>query len=383
MNNKNKNLLGITWEYAPKSPAVNIRKKAVVNKKSINSYSISALNSTLKQTKRRRAKSGSNFLAKYKIIYTASFLCIFITLFFLSISISSASNLNTKKRGDIEFDVMREDNPDKYLESYVFFEDDENDKEESDPGQITQFVTGKVEYSKCRVVNNENLNSISKKFGLLKDTIILVNNLKNTNSVKSGMLLKIPNRDGRTIKVGKNDSIFKIANRYGVKWENIADANGIESSLIVEGDSLFIPGSKMTDYEKKRFYSEIYLWPLKSRKITSKYGPRIDPFTKAYSFHTGIDIKDDLNAKVLAVTSGEVSFVGKNKVYGNYIEIKYNDDIILLYAHLNKVDVKKGDFVNQGAVIGKVGSTGRSTGPHLHLEIRKDGKLVDPLKIML
>lgn len=371
MNYKNKNLLGITWEYNPKSSASNNRKKAVVNKKATGSYTVSNLN---------RQKSDSNIFAKYKIIYTASFLCIFVTLFFLSISISSASNLNNKKKGDVEFDVMREDNPDKYLENYVLFEED---NENGDLSQIIPFVTGKVEYSKYRVINNENLNSISEKFGLLKDTIILINNLKNTNSVKSGMILRIPNRDGRVIKVGRNDSIFKIANRYGVKWENIADANGIESSLIVEGDTLFIPGSKMTDYEKKRFYSEIYLWPLKSRKITSKYGPRIDPFTKAYSFHTGIDIKDDLNAKILAVTSGEVSFVGKNKVYGNYIEIKYNDDIILLYAHLNKVDVKKGDFVNQGAVIGKVGSTGRSTGPHLHLEIRKDGKLVDPLKIML
>ena len=168
---------------------------------------------------------------------------------------------------------------------------------------------------------------------------------------------------------------------YGIKWENIADVNNLQSSVINPGMKLFIPGSKMTKYERKKFYEINFIWPIRG-KITSYFGPRIDPITGVYSFHSAIDIKNKINSKIKAAKDGKVIFIGWQKIYGNFIMIKHNDGYITLYAHLNKVTVNLNQLVEQGEFIGLLGTTGRTTGPHLHFEVRRYGKPVDPLKYL-
>ncbi len=114
--------------------------------------------------------------------------------------------------------------------------------------------------------------------------------------------------------------------------------------------------------------------------LTSPYGYRKDPFTGKTRFHHGLDLQCD-NEKVLAMFPGKVVKVGKNKGYGNYIVITHKV-FEVTYGHLEYALVEKGDFVNPGTIVGISGNTGRSTGPHLHLEIKYRGKKCDPLPLL-
>lgn len=123
-----------------------------------------------------------------------------------------------------------------------------------------------------------------------------------------------------------------------------------------------------------------YIWPAKGR-VTCPYGKRQHPITKKESFHTGIDIGGNLNSNIVASLGGEVVSSGwYNSVYGNVVIINHGNNIQTFYAHLEKTLVKVGQEVNQGDIIAKMGTTGLSTGPHLHFEIRINGEHVDPIK---
>lgn len=120
------------------------------------------------------------------------------------------------------------------------------------------------------------------------------------------------------------------------------------------------------------------LWPTASRIVTSPYGYRKDPFTGKLSFHRGIDIGGKLNDPVYAAARGTVHTVGSDKLHGNHVIVEHSEGLRTWYMHLNKATVKKGDAVDKGQIIGKLGTTGRSTGPHLHYEVIKSGKSIDP-----
>lgn len=116
--------------------------------------------------------------------------------------------------------------------------------------------------------------------------------------------------------------------------------------------------------------------------ITSRYGAREQIFNNVNPYHTGIDIANKNDTEILSATEGVVVKTEKmNKYYGNNIEIE-KDGVIFKYAHLNKIQVKQGDIIKQGDVIGLMGSTGMSTGPHLHFEIKINNRTVDPEKIL-
>lgn len=124
-----------------------------------------------------------------------------------------------------------------------------------------------------------------------------------------------------------------------------------------------------------------WAWPLSSshKTITCVYGMRNHPITGKYSLHTGVDIRAASGTKIYASNHGTVATSGYNAAYGNYVVINHGGGYTTLYAHMSKRAVSQGDKVKQGDVIGYVGSTGYSTGPHLHFEISKDGKTSNPL----
>ncbi|SHM57581.1 Peptidase family M23 [Caldanaerovirga acetigignens] len=122
-----------------------------------------------------------------------------------------------------------------------------------------------------------------------------------------------------------------------------------------------------------------FQWPVPSSKnITSDYGWRIHPVYKSRRFHTGIDIGAPMGTNVVAADDGEVIYTGYYGGYGNTIIIDHGGGISTLYAHLSKILVSEGQSVKRGERIGLVGSTGISTGPHLHFEVRKEGQHVSP-----
>ena len=123
-----------------------------------------------------------------------------------------------------------------------------------------------------------------------------------------------------------------------------------------------------------------YAWPTKSVYITSYYGWRT--IFGSRSFHYGIDLRAAVGTAIYAADGGEVIYVGTQNGYGKLIQIKHDNGDVTYYAHLNSFSVKKGDRVYKGQLIAKSGQTGRVTGPHLHFEIRKNGKQVDPMKYL-
>jgi len=120
------------------------------------------------------------------------------------------------------------------------------------------------------------------------------------------------------------------------------------------------------------------IWPTDSKRITSGFGYRKDPFSRRASFHSGLDISADMNTPVLATADGVVSFTGFDAAHGRNVIINHTKGIQTRYLHLNKILVGDGDTVKKGQQIALSGNTGRSTGPHLHYEVIKNGVVIDP-----
>jgi murein DD-endopeptidase MepM/ murein hydrolase activator NlpD len=112
--------------------------------------------------------------------------------------------------------------------------------------------------------------------------------------------------------------------------------------------------------------------------ISSGFGYRSDPFTHAGSFHPGLDFKGPIGAPIFAAANGRVSFVGERQGYGNCVEIDHGNGLVTRYAHMSGFRTQTGKLVHPGEVIGAIGSTGRSTGPHLHFEVRINDRPVNP-----
>lgn len=118
--------------------------------------------------------------------------------------------------------------------------------------------------------------------------------------------------------------------------------------------------------------------PAHVRMVTSSYGYRRDPFTGAAAMHSGLDFRGPSGAPIYAAAKGKVSFVGTKSGYGRTVEISHGNGLMTRYAHMSRFDAQIGQTVDAGAIIGGIGSTGRSTGPHLHFEVRVNGRAVNP-----
>jgi len=166
----------------------------------------------------------------------------------------------------------------------------------------------------------------------------------------------------------------------GSKASKMVTADDIEKLFgLDEKKKTKLPDFKISDYGD----DGRWLWPVDQsayQRISSKFGYRVHPVTKRRSFHKGVDIAAKRGTKVLASRSGKVELVTRHRNLGKYVKIRHKDGSYALYGHLSKRIAKQGRYVKAGQVIGKVGSTGRSTGPHLDFSIRVKEKAVDPLK---
>jgi murein DD-endopeptidase MepM/ murein hydrolase activator NlpD len=140
-----------------------------------------------------------------------------------------------------------------------------------------------------------------------------------------------------------------------------------------------------TEHEQliKQFEGLPVLLPVSGdAEITSGFGARVDPFLKQLAFHAGVDLRGDNGDPVRATAAGIVVFAGKHPAYGLMVEIDHGNGHATRYAHLSAILVKEGAVLKAGTVLGKIGSTGRSTGPHLHYEVRLNGDPIDPRRYL-
>jgi murein DD-endopeptidase MepM/ murein hydrolase activator NlpD len=122
--------------------------------------------------------------------------------------------------------------------------------------------------------------------------------------------------------------------------------------------------------------------PVSDGWISSYFGYRTDPFTGLRAHHDGVDIAGKLGEPVMAVAAGVVTYAGKRSGYGNLVEINHGNGILTRYGHNSVVKVRVGETVSKGQVVALMGSTGRSTGPHVHFEVWRGGRVVNPLKYL-
>jgi murein DD-endopeptidase MepM/ murein hydrolase activator NlpD len=238
----------------------------------------------------------------------------------------------------------------------------------------------------------DTISSIADKFGVSIDTIRWENNLASVKDLKIGQKLRLLPATGLRHVVKYGDTIYTLAKKYDIDAQSIVDwpynsfANDETFALSV-GQELFIPnGEKPQEVPAvpRRFFAQVpsagtlsgtgqYVWPTSGR------------ISQGYSwYHKAIDIANSAAPDVLAADSGQVLLVGWPNpwAYGNRVLIDHGGGATTLYAHLQQVYVSAGQQLTRGQVLGRMGSTGRSTGIHLHFELRLNGDTQNPLNYL-
>lgn len=236
-------------------------------------------------------------------------------------------------------------------------------------------------YFTYRVQKGDMIGFIADKFNVTQDTIISVNNIHQSRLIQIGQILKIPSMPGIVYTVKKNgETADSIAEKFEISAEKLARVNNIqENQSLVAGQTLFAPDALLDWVTRQEINGDLFHKPIHSRYyLSSYYGWRSSPFSGKRSYHSGIDMACPQGTPVYAALGGTVTSVGYNSVYGNYVIITHHSGYKTLYGHMSKQLVARGKWVDTNTRIGLVGSTGLSTGPHLHFTVYKFGKTVNP-----
>lgn len=252
-----------------------------------------------------------------------------------------------------------------------------------------QFRDSIVEYT---VVEGDTVSTIAQKFDISTDTIRWQNELKSKDSIKVNQVLQILPVTGISHKVVKGDTIYSIAKKYDAEPQAIVNFPfntfvNDETFELAIGQTIIVPDGvkkeeipwnpvarvrQTTPDAGTVVASGSFAWPTQGI-ITQRF----------YWYHKGVDIANPSAPSVVAADSGKVITSGWSKSgYGNHVVIDHGNGFRTLYAHMQKLYVVQGQSVSRGSALGQMGSTGRSTGTHLHFEIIKGGAYINPLGVL-
>jgi murein DD-endopeptidase MepM/ murein hydrolase activator NlpD len=258
--------------------------------------------------------------------------------------------------------------------------------------KISKNRDGIVKYT---IANGDTISSIASRFGLKITTLLWANKLTTRSMLKPGQQIVVPPLDGVVHIIKRGDNLSKLAKLYNADLNAIISVNQLSSAADIRvNQEIIIPGGRPivaapapTVYRQRNQNPPArsgqpaganaqatgdgrLLWPTTSRRISQYFNWR----------HYGVDIPNRIGQPIYAVQDGVVETAGWNRGgYGYYVIINHGNGMRSLYGHASELYVSPGDHVVQGQVISAIGSTGRSTGPHLHLEIRLNGRMVNPL----
>lgn len=279
-----------------------------------------------------------------------------------------------------------------------------------------------------KVKKKDTIPTIAKKYGVKQDTILMNNKNALNNKMKVGETITFPSIDGLYYKLEKNDTLSKIAKKYGISVVDIVDYNNINPKKLKAGTTIFLKGVTLQKYkdvegrliakeEKKKnknkdkekpektpkgtkgtppppppqddddggkaaaYSGAGFAYPVRYAGVSSPFGNRYHPVLKRYILHTGVDLVAKY-VPLRAAKAGVVTFAGNMSGYGKIIIIKHDNGYETRYAHLSVISTNVGEHVNQGDLIGKTGNSGRTTGAHLHFEIRQNGSPKNPMKYL-
>lgn len=241
-----------------------------------------------------------------------------------------------------------------------------------------------------KVEDGDTISGIAKKFDVSIDTLRWANSLTSITSIKPGQVLKVPPVTGIIHKVKKGDTVTSVAKHYGTDAQGIVDFPfntfiNDETFELAVGQSLIVPDGvmpKIQQWSPSSYLAQktpdagtvvasgVFVWPT-SGVITQRIR----------WYHHGLDIANKTGTPVLAADAGLVVVAGWSDSggYGSRVFLDHGNGFVTVYGHFSKVFVTVGQTVKRGDLLGEMGSTGRSTGPHLHFEIRINGKTQDPL----
>jgi murein DD-endopeptidase MepM/ murein hydrolase activator NlpD len=219
----------------------------------------------------------------------------------------------------------------------------------------------------------ENLYQLSARCNVPYASLATLNRLRHPEGLGAGVLL--PSVPGIFVPEEAESDLERLI--------ALSRSESDGTAIVISGQKwLFFPGADFTPTERIYFLNEGFHFPLRSYRVTSSFGLRSSPFTGRLQNHRGLDLAAPAGTPVYAARDGTVSERGSDAVYGNYVIVNHGDSWASLYGHLSSISAAKGDRVGRNTVIGLVGSTGQSTGPHLHFEIRKNGTALDPDKLL-
>ncbi len=242
-----------------------------------------------------------------------------------------------------------------------------------------------------KVQEGDTLSQLAESYGTDVDSILAVNDLSASEVLTVGREIRILTGVGLVHEVSSGDNLSYLAKTYGVEEKQIIEANLLTNpdSLVI-GQELVIPGGRRQVRDRVQVASVSrgapnrsgiarglsgFIWPV-SGEVTSGFGWRWG------QAHRGIDIAAGYGTPVGASRSGTVIFIGWNGGYGMTVIVDHGGGITSLYAHLSKILASHGPKIGPGEAVGLVGSTGISTGPHLHFEISVDGDRIDPIPVL-
>lgn len=253
-----------------------------------------------------------------------------------------------------------------------------------DPGVLAEAVNSELHQQRNEIVEakrtaEENLNALTLRLGKMQAHVIRLDAL-------GQRLTRIAGLDN-----GEFD--FTSAPAQGGPEESTVAANAIQlPDFMLQLDDL---SRQLEDREKQLSVLESMIMnrnlqaevlpagrPITKGWLSSNYGTRNDPFTGKPEFHKGVDLAGKDGSDIVAVAAGVVTWAGKRYGYGNLVEINHGNGYVTRYGHCKEVLVGVGDTIKKGQLISKMGSTGRSTGPHVHFEVWVNGRTVDPSKYL-
>lgn len=242
------------------------------------------------------------------------------------------------------------------------------------PGDLSLF--------QYRVQTEDSLFTLASRFNLPYETLATLNGLRMAASVRPGMTLLIPTQPGLFLALDHPTELDRLMDgwRSGATASHeihlsIRRAAGPESVI-------FFPGERFHPLERAFFLGILFRFPLPAARLTSSFGIRSNPFTGHPTFHAGIDLAAPIGTEVYAARDGRVVATGMDRVLGNFVRLDHGDGYETVYGHLSKVLISLHQDVRSGTILGRVGSTGMSTGPHLHFEIRRQGHPEDPVPLL-
>lgn len=220
--------------------------------------------------------------------------------------------------------------------------------------------------------------SLAARLNLPYDALATLNRMERIRPIAAGERILVPSAPGVFVSESPSGDLdYLLSYRAGTEGERLS-LPGPSGPVAWR----FYRGERFNPEERALFLGYLFRFPLPSGRVTSGFGARINPVTGHAGVHHGIDLAAPSGTEVLAACDGVVTFSGTDAILGEYIILSHAGGWETVYGHLSQRLVRLNDKVDSGMIIGRVGSTGQSTGPHLHFEVRNHGAAQDPAALI-